>query len=167
MRSGLRAWGIVALSGAMLLFSPRRLPAQDPQMSHGNMSHDSMMTQEMSHDSMMPMALQGTFGGANSHTVSGSYTIVANAGGQAVQLGADFSLDNAPDPYVVLSPSGKGADPEALNLGVLRKLKGMQLYAIPSGTDLSKYTQVLIWCKKFNVTLGSAHLASHGDMMHQ
>ena len=33
-----------------------------------------------------------------------------------------------------------------------------QNYDIPSGTDLSKYDNALIWCKAFSVPSGSAEL---------
>jgi hypothetical protein len=76
-------------------------------------------------------------------------------------------LDKAPDPYVVLSGNDKGSGAETLNLGVLSSRKGASQYAIPGGTDLSRYRTVLIWCKRYNVTLGRADLAAAGAMMHQ
>jgi hypothetical protein len=106
----------------------------------------------------------GMFAGANKHTVKGSYEIVHLNGNAAVKLGADFNLDGAPDPYVVLSPTDKGDARGALNLGKLQRAEGQQVYQIPAGTDLAAYTHVLIYCKKYNVTLGQSDLAGGGTM---
>ena len=107
----------------------------------------------------MSMEPHGTFAGANKHSVSGSYHVTTAGGGKAVELGSDFVLDGAPDPYVVLSPTDKGDASGAINLGRLRKPKGQQSYAIPAGTDLGAFTHVVIYCKKYNVTLGQSDLA--------
>jgi hypothetical protein len=37
---------------------------------------------------------------------------------------------------------------------------GNQNYAIPAGTEMSKYDTVLIWCRAFSVLFGSADLKS-------
>ena len=107
----------------------------------------------------------GVFTGANKHTVTGSYQLVSANGGQAVTLGADFNLDGAPDPYVVLSPTDRGDAAGAINLGRLQKPKGAQSYAIPAGTNLGAFSHVLIYCKKYNATLGDSPLAA-GGMKH-
>jgi hypothetical protein len=142
----------------------------------GTMKHDAMKTGEMSHDAMAKddkmmghdmMGPHGMFSGGNGHQTTGSYMIAAADGKQWVKLGADFSLDNAPDAYVVLSPTDKGGDRKALNLGKLKSFKGAQAYEIPAGTDLAGFGKVIIYCRKYNVTLGIADLAAPGEMMHK
>jgi hypothetical protein len=83
-----------------------------------------------------------------------------------LMLADDFTLDGAPDPYVVLSADEMGSGSKTLNLGALERKKGASSFAIPAGTDLAQYSHVLIWCKKYNVTLGAAELALAGAMMH-
>ncbi|MGA8844800.1 MAG: DM13 domain-containing protein [Nitrososphaeraceae archaeon] len=47
-----------------------------------------------------------------------------------------------------------------VNLGRLKGNIGNQNYPIPTGTDISKYNTVLIWCHAYSVLFGSAFLAS-------
>jgi hypothetical protein len=125
----------------------------------------TVSAQQAASSPAMAMEPHGTFTGANKHTVTGSYQLVAVNGGHLVKLGADFNLDGAPDPYVVLSPSDRGDAAGAINLGRLQKPKGAQSYAIPAGTDLGTFSHVLIYCKKYNATLGDSPLTV-GDMSH-
>jgi len=75
----------------------------------------------------------------------------------------DFSLDKAPDPYIVLTSTGKGSGEGTLNLGALKKLKGASVFEIKGAKDVKQYSQVLVWCKKYNVTLGQAPLVAMMD----
>jgi hypothetical protein len=133
---------------------------QEKMSDSGTMKHDEMMPDH----SMAPMGPKGTFTGGHGHKTSGAYEIVTREGKTVVKLGEDFSLDGAPDPYLVLSPSDKGGDSKALNLGRLKNNKGSQSYEVPAGTDLSGFHKVIIYCKKHDVTLGIADLAVAGGM---
>lgn len=124
-----------------------------------------LFAQQAASNGAMSMDPHGVFTGANKHSVTGSYQLVTTGNGHAVTLGADFVLDGAPDPYVVLSPTDKGDAPGAINLGRLQKPKGAQSYAIPAGANLGAFSHVVIYCKKYNVTLGESPLAQ-GDMKH-
>ena len=128
-------------------------------MSDGKMEHGMMMKD----DGMAPHAM---FSGANKHTVSGGYHIVSDGDERSLVLDGDFALDGAPDPYIVLSADDMGSGKGTLNLGRLRQKKGGSSFAIPAGTDLAAFHTVLVWCRKYNVTLGKAELASRGQMMH-
>ena len=44
----------------------------------------------------------GMFSGESSHKTSGSVTVTKQNGQHVIELGGDFSLDGAPDPYVAL-----------------------------------------------------------------
>ena len=153
-----------AIASLLLVSASATLPAQDSTM----MKKDVMAKDMMDHG-MMDQPMMGphaTFSGAHGHAVTGGYSIVEKDGGQVLMLGDDFALDGAPDPYIVLSPNDKGSGKGTLNLGLLDRQKGASSFAIPAGTDLGRYHQVLVWCKKYDVTLGRAELATPGKMMH-
>ncbi|MCH7943353.1 MAG: DM13 domain-containing protein [Proteobacteria bacterium] len=96
----------------------------------------------------------GLFSGASSHTTSGSVTVTKQNGQYIIELGGDFSLDGAPDPYVAL---GKGKKPVAGGLGAeLASNTGAQRYVIDAGPAVDGATQVIIWCKRYAVPLGIA-----------
>ena len=96
----------------------------------------------------------GMFSGASNHDTSGSVTVSKQGDRYVVELGGDFSLDGAPDPYVAL---GSRAKPVKGGLiAVLKSNKGAQSYAINASTALAAANQVIIWCKKYSVPLGLA-----------
>ncbi len=68
----------------------------------------------------------------------------------------NLKVTNGPDLYVYLSTDQSASD--FVNLGKLKANNGNQNYEIPTGTDLSKYDTVLIWCKAFSVLFGSVEL---------
>ncbi|HKR74300.1 MAG TPA: DM13 domain-containing protein, partial [Candidatus Nitrosocosmicus sp.] len=68
----------------------------------------------------------------------------------------NLKVTNGPDLYVYLSTDKSAYD--FINLGKLKANNGNQNYAIPTGTDLEKYDNVLIWCKAFSVLFGSVDL---------
>jgi hypothetical protein len=138
---------------------------KDTTMKGGMMMKKDAMDHGMAMDKGM-MGPHGMFQGAHDHKVSGGYSIVDQNGAKALVLGKDFSLDGAPDPYVVLSANQMGSGGGTLNLGPLKTANGSSSFMIPAGTDLSKFSKVLIWCKKYDVTLGQADLAAAGGMMH-
>ena len=121
------------------------------------MKKDGMM-----HDAMMSPS--GTFSGQNRHAVSGGYSIAMAGSGSSIALNDAFTLDQAPDPYVVLSPTDKGDAKGAVNLGKLKSPDGASTYTIPAGTDLKAMTHVLIYSRKSNATLAQADLAVTGMM---
>jgi len=149
--------GLLALAGA------GTVQAQDRSM----MKRDSSSRDKMDHGMMKKdamMAPHGTFAGAHDHIVTGSYQVIDHDGRKAVVLGEDFLLDGAPDPYIVLSADEMGSGSQALNLGRLRRNRGSSTFAVPAGTELSRFKHVLVWCKKYSVTLGAAELAAGGAM---
>lgn len=151
-----------AAAGLLLAALALPLAAQDSTMMKHDMAKEEM--KEMpGHGMMMP---HGMFAGMHDHTVKGAVELGEKDGKAVLRLGSDFSLDGAPDPYVVLTSSGMGSGAGTLNLGRLRHKQGAAEYAIPAGTDLKRYTQAIIWCKKYNVTLGQADLAAGDLMMH-
>ncbi len=99
-----------------------------------------------------------TFVGVNDgvHNAEGLAKIIPLSNNSNILRLENLKVTNGPDLYVYLS-SDKGAS-DFVNLGKLKANNGNQNYNIPSGTDLSKYNTVLIWCKAFSVLFGSAEL---------
>jgi len=96
----------------------------------------------------------GQFSGASSHTTSGMVSVTKQGAQYVIELGGDFSLDGAPDPYVAL---GKGKKPVEGGLGAeLESNTGAARYVIDATPATSGATQVIIWCKKYSVPLGIA-----------
>lgn len=99
----------------------------------------------------------GTFQGAGGHKSSGGVSIVRSGGVTKVVFAGNFKLDGAPDARVAF---GNGRYVPGTIIAKLRKLKGKQEYVIPAGIELSKYNQVWLWCKRYNVPLAVARVAS-------
>jgi hypothetical protein len=98
----------------------------------------------------------GSFAGQNDHTVSG-HIALARAG-DTVYLGfaPDFSHDEAPDPKVGFG--NNGSYDKATTFHELKSRSGVQLYEVPSTIDVSKYSEVYVWCEEFSVALAKAPL---------
>jgi hypothetical protein len=147
------------------------LAAQQDQMQHGEMQHGEMQHDGMGQDGMamdhgMAMLPHGTFAPSGGHRAAGSFAF-ANEGDRTVlKLGSDFSVEGAPDLYVVLS-AGDGLSPGAVFLGQLSKLSGAQTFEVPPGTRLRDFSHVVLWSRKDKVALGAASLAGGGGMMHK
>ena len=106
------------------------------------------------------MALIGNFvdAGDGFHKAEGIAKVINLADGRTFLRLENLKTTNGPDLYVYLS-IGKDAS-DIVNLGRLKGNIGNQNYEIPTGTDLSKYNTVLIWCKAFSTLFGSAKLSS-------
>ncbi len=106
----------------------------------------------------------GTFHGA-AHKTSGRATIYSVNGKETLRL-TNFKTSNGPDVHVVLIAASDAQDNdnflnksvERVELGKLKGNQGDQDYAIPSGTDLSKFKAVSIYCERFNANFGAAPL---------
>jgi hypothetical protein len=73
-----------------------------------------------------------------------------------------FEVDNGPDlrVYLVAGPAqGEEEVDDFVDLGGLKGNKGNQQYRIPAGTDLDRYSTVVIWCRAFSVLFARARLA--------
>lgn len=166
MRSGLRWPSAAALAVVVCLAGVS--PAGAQEGTKDRMAKDSAMAHDgMAKDGMaMAMPPHRAFGGIDGHKAQGAFDITTANGKSQLHLGKDFSVDKGPDVYVVLGRGEKGG-PTGLSLGKLKKFSGEQTLAIPAGTDLSGYTHVVLWCKKYDATMGAAPLASADAMMHK
>ena len=107
----------------------------------------------------------GKFHGA-AHKTSGRATIYSVGGKETLRL-TNFKTSNGPDVHVVLIAASDAQDNEnfldksveRVELGKLKGNEGDQDYTIPSGTDLTKFKAVSIYCERFNANFGAAPLA--------
>ena len=104
--------------------------------------------------------LSGKFIGINDgiHNAEGVAKVIALDDGTSVLRLENFKATNGPDLYVYLATDKSASN--IVNLGRLKGNIGNQNYAIPAGTNLTKYNTALIWCKAFSVLFGSAQLVS-------
>jgi hypothetical protein len=119
----------------------------------------------MKHESKTTTLATGTFHG-KVHKTSGRATIYQEEDGKQVLRLTNFKTSNGPDVHVILI-AAKDADDDAnflksdterVELGSLKGNEGDQNYEIPSGTDLSKFQTVSIYCERFNANFGAAPL---------
>jgi hypothetical protein len=117
--------------------------------------------QAMSHDSAMGKdAMGGHMAGAfveGETSVTGGYAVATTNGHQVLSLTSDFTIGKASAPFVVLSTT-TGLSGDAIWLGELKQRKGAQSFDIPAGTDVARFSHVVIWGKTAKVTLASADL---------
>ncbi|HYG60588.1 MAG TPA: DM13 domain-containing protein [Symbiobacteriaceae bacterium] len=118
------------------------------------------MAEKPGSGSMADMAMYtGMFrDGDASHHVKGKASVVSSGGMQYLRF-EDFEATNGPDLFVYLVGPGMSVG-DGIHLGALKGNIGSQNYEIPAGTDLSMHSQVVIWCRTFNVTFGTADLAN-------
>jgi hypothetical protein len=104
--------------------------------------------------------LMGNFVGSGDgfHKAEGVAKVITPIDGKTFLRLENLKATNGPDLYVYLS-TGKDVS-DIVNVGRLKGNVGNQNYEIPTGTDLSKYDTVLIWCKAFSTLFGSAKLSS-------
>jgi hypothetical protein len=128
-----------------------------PETLGGKAVENKPATEEMV---MTDKMLSGSFVGINDgiHNAEGVAKILYSQGGNNVLRLEEFKSTNGPDLYVYLSTDKQASD--FVSLGKLKANIGNQNYEIPSGTDLSKYDTVLVWCKQFSVLFGSAELTA-------
>jgi hypothetical protein len=106
------------------------------------------------------MLLTGSFVGVGDgiYDAHGDAKVVpVESAGPVLRL-EDLIVTNGPDLYVYLATNRSGSD--FVNLGGLKANIGNQNYAIPTGTDMTKYDTFLIWCRAFCVLFGSTELKS-------
>jgi hypothetical protein len=103
---------------------------------------------------------EGIFFGAGDgiHNAEGIAKIIPIQDENKVLRLENLKVTNGPDLYVYLATDKTASD--FVDLGKLKGNIGNQNYDIPSGTDLTKYDTVLIWCKLFSVLFGSAELTT-------
>ena len=100
-----------------------------------------------------------------SHPSAGVASVLGDGSGQRFVRFENFETDNGPDLNVYLSTAPPDApagdfDDDFIDLGDLKGNVGPQNYEIPEGTDLERYSTVVIWCVRFGVAFGTAGLVA-------
>lgn len=90
---------------------------------------------------------------SDAHTTTGKVAVNKE---ETILSFQNFKTDSGPKLLVYLTPEVNSSD--YINLGELINTDGSFTYIIPSGTDLSKYKKVVIWCIDFSVSFGHAEL---------
>lgn len=108
----------------------------------------------------MTEELSGRFQSAGDgiHNASGKATVLYLEDETAVLRFENFRVTNGPDLYVYLATDKNASN--YVELGKLKANSGNQNYELPADIDLSKYNNVIIWCKAFGVYFGGAEIAS-------
>ncbi|MEO5575934.1 MAG: DM13 domain-containing protein [Gaiellaceae bacterium] len=103
--------------------------------------------------------LMGSFE-SRAHTTSGSARVTERADGSRVLALVDFRTDAGPDLFVYLAPSASDGDSVggATRLGALKGNVGNQQYELPATLDLADAATVIVWCRAFTVSFGTATL---------
>jgi hypothetical protein len=97
------------------------------------------------------------------HATTGRAVVLGRSDGTAILRLENLRTSNGPDLRVYLSkvPAGRGLHAYRngfIDLGPLKGNRGNQNYAVPAGTDLSKFKSAVIWCRRFLVGFGVAPL---------
>jgi len=161
IRTGL---ALAALAAAFSLQSPVYAHAQEP-MKQDSMKQDQMQDDKMMHEGKAKTLVTGKFHG-KVHKTEGRATIYQEADGKLVLRLTKFRTSNGPDVHVILVATADAMDDanflkdntEKLELGKLKGNEGDQNYEIPTGTDLTKFRAVSIYCERFNANFGAAPL---------
>jgi len=107
-------------------------------------------------DSGNRLLARGAFTSAEHETSGVARAVRLRLGGRALTL--DLHTSAGPDLRVYLAP-GDGIDVgDHVDLGGLKGNIGTQQYSIPAGTDLARYTAVVIYCRAFSAPFGRAVL---------
>jgi len=111
------------------------------------------------------LVAQGAFV-SHAHETTGRVQLIRLADGRYQLVIATLRTSDGPDVRVWLTDQpvptkepyniyGKG---KYVELGPLKGNAGDLVYDIPTGTDLSAFTSVDLWCKRFSVSFGAAEL---------
>ena len=126
---------------------------------------DREVSEELPASLMVTEIASGTFRDADrAHQGEGTVMLLETATGDHLLRFTDFRVTNGPDLEVWMSSvsdptaSRQVLDGEWLALGQLKGNVGDQTYVIPSGTDLSPFGSVVIWCEQFGVLFSPATL---------
>lgn len=96
--------------------------------------------------------LTGTFAGANGKKVAGTVTIT----GDTLKL-SGFSSDQGPDLHVYLANGTTESEATAgVEISTVAWNKADQTFTLPSGTDASSFSDVVIHCDKALAVFGAA-----------
>ena len=115
----------------------------------------SLLTLALSYTANAQTISSGAFRGAGGHKARGSVSIVRSSDATRVVFAKNFWFDGAPAPRVAF---GNGRYVPGTIIAKLKRRTGSQSYVVPARIDLSKYSQVWVWCEKFNSPIAVADI---------
>jgi len=145
----------LALTGAALL----ALSLSACSQSNTTTTQNSAPSPATSQAQKLGALASGTFSGRSDHITTGLVTLVKTSDGYYLDFADDFTLDGAPDPIVAIGNNEKYSKNN--KLGALQNITGSQSYSLPASFTPGEFSQVYVWCEKFDVPLGVATLASN------
>lgn len=112
-------------------------------------------------------ALMGDFmQGDSTYRIKGGARIVTASGTRTLVL-SDFEVTNGPDLFVYLVAASsteniavkqRATQGHFIQIAALKGNRGNQTYTLPADLDISEYSVVSIWCRRFSRNFGSALL---------
>lgn len=99
-----------------------------------------------------------------SKRLNGDWAVEQRGEKTFIVFSEDFRAANGPDLKIFLSPqsyddvTGKTAVNGAINIGELKKTRGVQEYELPADLQLADYESILVHCEKFAVLWGGSDL---------
>ncbi len=111
-----------------------------------------------------PLA-EGKLVGAENHQASGTVHIVNAGEKRQLHFTPDFSLEKGPDVYITFTDGPKPVEGASLVVARLKRFSGEQSFDLPAGTDLGRYSHLVLWCKKYSVAMAVAPLTHHAEKM--
>lgn len=102
---------------------------------------------------------KGSFKGLSNHITKGTVTVKKKGDKTVIVLGSDFDFDGAPDPKLAFGNGGKYT-PGTIIHKILPKnqWKGGSTHTVPASINAGDFSEVYVWCEKFNVPLGVAKI---------
>jgi hypothetical protein len=95
---------------------------------------------------------------SHAHPTTGEAALVRVAEGGHVLVLRELDTSAGPDLRVYLAPADGSDVSDHVDLGGLKGNIGTQQYEVPAGTDLARYSAVVVWCRAFSVNFGTAVL---------
>lgn len=122
-------------------------------------NEDVVVATDTSDSGLNTLIADGAFV-ADAHPTEGTASVIRTDDGLVATL-TDFSTDPGPDLKVYLVPEGADVE-DGVDLGALKGNKGDQQYVVPGSVKAADIAggSLVIWCRAFTVSFGSAALSS-------
>ncbi len=135
-----------------------RASAEQREAGLSGSSERPAAAEEKPREPAKPVELaRGSFVGADGHAGTGTATVVENPDGERLLTFTSFDVDPGVDVDVFLSANPDDVG-DRVELGNLKGNVGDQQYEVPAGTDLRRYSNVILWCNPFTVRIAVAEL---------
>jgi hypothetical protein len=96
---------------------------------------------------------------SGAHQTTGEAALIRVESGESVLTLTNLETSPGPDLRVYLVTGSADDFGDVVDLGGLKGNQGNQQYDVPASTDPERHRTVVIWCRAFSVSFGSAALA--------